>query len=164
MTAAGDRLAQFLDTLEKLPPFLGLTYRGCPIDAQFVRLGQLTVVTGVLSTSLNLDTATEGRMMSRLYAILSRTGRDISGFAARQADREVVLLPGTVLLIERNLTMVGLEVLLVSEVVPGREPVRAADPEVDRLVNQLEQNIASQAAEPLRPFDGIIGKFSGDIV
>jgi hypothetical protein len=166
MTATDDpaeRLQQFLAALEELPEFTGLTFRGCPDDAEFVRPGQLTVLTTVVSTSREIDVATEGRAIQAVYAIASRTGREITAFSARPEEREVVLLPGAVLLLERSKQVADIAVHLVTEVRPTAEPVRASDADVDRLAGEVETQLRARGPQPARPFDSIPGKFSGDL-
>jgi hypothetical protein len=55
------------------------------------------VTRGVNATTRDPCVAAEGGVHPRLLAILGRTGRDIAMLSAHPGDREVVLLPGTVL-------------------------------------------------------------------
>ena len=50
-----DRVAAFLESLQQLPPYVGVTLRGCPAGASFAKVGQTTVTSGVVATARNLE-------------------------------------------------------------------------------------------------------------
>ncbi|MGH3367810.1 MAG: hypothetical protein ACRDOY_11460, partial [Nocardioidaceae bacterium] len=158
----GGRVAEFLATLEKLPPFRGVTFRGCAADAAFVRPGQSVVTQGVVATSRNLDVATENRTASALYAVLSQTGRDISPFSARRDELEVVLLPGTLLYLAETRRISGLDVRLVVELTQDNgQPVQLPDDMLPRFAETVESQLASYFAEPASEVSPMRGKFVG---
>ncbi|MCC2307979.1 hypothetical protein [Cellulomonas chengniuliangii] len=87
-------LGQFLDAIDKLPAFNGIAFRG--LAAGEVEPPPLGVVTGVLAASRDARVASENFTAGRLLVLLNRTGRDVSMFAERPADAEIVVRPGSV--------------------------------------------------------------------
>lgn len=158
------RLEELLRTIEKLPPLRGITFRGCPSDAQFVRDGQSVVAGGLVSSSRNLDVATEGRSAPGVYAIMSRSGRDISPFSARREENEVVFLPGTLFFLAGTRRLGGLDVRMVFELDPQQGELRLPDELVPRFAEELERYVTAWAGRPVSPVEQIPGKFCGDIV
>jgi hypothetical protein len=161
--SGGDRVTEFLATLEKLPPFRGVTFRGCAADATFVRTGQSVVTRGLVPTSRNLDVATDNRTAQALYAVLSQTGRDISPFSAKREELEVVLLPGTLMYLAETRQMSGLDVRLVVELSGNGQPAQLPDALMPRFAAGVESRLGSYFAEPVRGVSPIQGKFVGDI-
>lgn len=163
MTAGNDaRVEEFLRTLRQLPPYVGTTLRGCPAEATFVRPGQVTVTSWVVSTTRNLEVATDNRAVSSLYAILSRTGRDITPFSAARDELEVVLLPGTALMLAEVRELAGYRVHLVTEVDPDRVETMPPDL-VDRFAAELEAFLVARQWPPAEQVAATPGKFVGDI-
>ncbi len=160
---AGDRFQEFLATLEKLPPFRGVTFRGCSGDAQFVRDGQSVVTRGLVSSSRSLDVATERRTAPALYAVMSRTGRDISPFSAKREEHEVVFLPGTLFFLAESRRLAGLDVRLVFELETGGGPQQLPDDLVTRFAEEMERFLSSRLAAPVAQVEPVPGKFAGDI-
>ncbi|MER7557003.1 hypothetical protein ABTZ46_08675 [Nocardioides sp. NPDC126508] len=108
----------FLKTLEKLPPFQGVVFRGCPADAEFIRDGQVTVTTGFIATTRRPDLVASG---GTVYAIYTTTAREISAFSAQKDEYETVVLPGTALALAETRRLAGLDVRLVIEFTPGQQ-------------------------------------------
>lgn len=81
-----------ITALEKLPPFVGVTWRGAP--GALVRPLELPVP---LPTSRDPRVASANFTVPALWAILSIGGRDIAPISADPAAREVTLLPGSTL-------------------------------------------------------------------
>src|SRR5687767_9060442 len=78
--------------LEKLPPFVGLTWRGAS--------GQLVAsvpLTGPLPTSRDPRVASANFTAAALWVIVSAAGRDIAPISADPSAQEVALLPGSFL-------------------------------------------------------------------
>lgn len=109
--------------------------------------GRAYVTERLVSTSRDPRVATENFTTDAVYAVLSSTGRSIEPFSAARHEREVVLLPGTVL-------------TLVEELDPAAE----GEPEVDLAAWQVEIGRAVLEAELREPVpDPIAGKFAGDV-
>lgn len=162
MTEAENRLAAFLETLAKLPPFAGVTFRGCTSDAEFVRDGQSVVTQGLVPTSRDLDVATEGQTSPAVYAILSAEGRYIAPFSARADEQEVVFQPGTVFYLAQTRYLAGVDVRLVYEVLPGDASMTMPDDSVAEFASRMEAFLLEHG--PARgPSTSIPGKFAGDI-
>jgi len=157
-----EKATQFLEALAELPPYVGTTLRGCPDNATFVRPGQVTVTSWVLSTSRNLEVATDNRAVTSLYAILSRTGRDIASFSAARHELEVVLLPGTALQLVETRELAGFRVHLVAQVDPDRVEAMPAEL-LDRFATEIERFLAARQTPPAEKVVAINGKFVGDI-
>lgn len=141
-----------LKTLEKLPPFKGVVFRGCAPDAQFARDNQVTVTTGMVSTSRRPDLVAG---TGTVYAIYTRSAREITAFSAQKDEYETVLLPGTVLAIAETRRLGPLEVRLVFEIEPGQQ----IPPEtVEAMAATVEPWLAG-----LRPAAEVRPRFVGDI-
>jgi hypothetical protein len=132
-----------LSTLEQLPPLRGVTFRGGSSSATFVRPGQSVVLQGVVATSRDLTRLLAAEPPT-LYAILARTARDIAPFSADRSEREVALLPGTLLHLAETRTLAGVEVHLVVEVDPASP--RLPDELPDRMAAELETVLAGHVA------------------
>lgn len=108
----------FLKTLEKLPPFHGIVFRGCPADSAFERDGQVMVTTGFTATTRRPDLVAG---TGSIYAIYTTTAREISAFSAQKDEYETVVLPGTTLALAETRQLAGLDVRLVFEFTPGQQ-------------------------------------------
>ena len=86
-------LAGFLAALDKLPPYEGITFRG--LDPGAVAPTSVAVVAGVMASSRNVRVATENFTSTEVFALLNRTGRDISALSAHSDEAEVVVRPGS---------------------------------------------------------------------
>lgn len=142
----------FLKTLEKLPPFHGVVFRGCPADAGFAHDGQVTVTTGFTATTRRPDLVAGG---GTVYAIYTTSAREISAFSAQKDEYETVVLPGTTLALAETRQLAGLDVRLVFEFTPGQQ----IPPEtVESVATTVESWLAdlTPSTEP-RP------RFIGDI-
>lgn len=142
----------FLKTLEKLPPFQGVVFRGCPADAGFAHDGQVTVTTGFTATTRRPDLVAGS---GTIYAIYTTTAREISAFSAQKDEYETVVLPGTTLALAETRRLAGLDVRLVFEFTPGQQ----IPPEtVETVATTVESWLAdiTPSTEP-RP------RFVGDI-
>lgn len=143
----------FLKTLEKLPPFQGVVFRGCPADAGFARDGQVTVTTGFTSTTRRPDLVAGS---GTVYAIYTTTAREISAFSAQKDEYETVVLPGTALALAETRRLAGLDVRVVVEFTPGQQIPPAT---VETIATTVESWLADLTPSPdPRP------RFIGDIV
>lgn len=159
MTQTPD-LEKLLSTLEQLPPHVGLVFRGCEARSHERWSGRAHVTERLLSTSRDPRVATENFTTDAVYAVLSRTGRSIEPFSAARHEREVVLLPGTVLTLVTRVRVKDLGVTIVEEFDPSAEE----QPDVDLAALQVEIGRAILEAELREPVpDPIEGKFAGDI-
>jgi hypothetical protein len=150
----------FLSNLERLPPYQGIVFRGCD-EASHQRWPERAVVTqGVLATSRDPLVATHNFTTPAVYAILTRTGRAIEQFSAALHEREVVLLPGTVLTQVTRVRFDDLPITVVEEFdsqAPAVEPT-PLDQAQARIAKAIrEAQAADNAPEPLRD------RFVGDI-
>ena len=161
-TQEPSRLRAFLDTLDRLPPLSGVVFRGCVDGAEFVRDGQAVVTRGLVSGSRDLDVATEGRTSAALYAILSRTGRDISAFSSRPTEREVVFSPGCLFFLAETVQVDDLPVRLVLELEVGDGPPRVPEELLPRFAEEMAA-LLRQWRPAQQPREQILGKFVGDI-
>jgi hypothetical protein len=157
------KVKAFLETLDKLPPFTGVTWRGCSADAEFVRPGQSVVTRGLVATSRQIDVATEGRTAPALYAIGSLNGRDITAFSSRRDEHEIVFLPGTLFHLAETRTLAGVVVHLVFELDLSHGRPQLPAEAVDRLAHAVETFLTERGPEPRSEFSSIPGKFAGDI-
>lgn len=161
-----DRLAkvqQFLATLEQLPPLVGPVLRGCSEDSTVTRQGQTVVTKGLVSGSRMPSVATDQGRVERVYAILSRSGRDISAFSAKQGDREVVFLPGTLFQLVATRDIAAMTVHVVLERTP-EELASPVDPAlVERVIAAVTPSLSDKATLAAGPPPGIPAKFIGDL-
>jgi hypothetical protein len=160
VTAAPD-LEAFLSTLERLPPYTGVVFRGCEARSHERWPGRALVTSGLVAASRDPRVATENFTTEAVYAILSRTGRPIEQLSAARHEREVLFLPGTVLTLVTRARVDDLPVTIVEEFDPHRSD---DEPPVDGHALQVEigravlEARARPPVEPLRP-----GRLSGDI-
>lgn len=160
--STAERALQLLRALEKLPPLPGLVFRGRPEGVPPL-LG--TVVTqGLTATSRDIRVATENFTSGGLYAIVTRTARDVSPLSADPAAAEQVLLPGAMLkpLVVGRIAPPGIEVELIEELATevGTDP--SPWPSLDALGEDVTQRIvAAFAAAPVAI--ATPGKFVGPI-
>lgn len=159
MTQTPDIAALFA-TLEQLPPHEGVVFRGCEARSHERWPGRAHVSEALLSTSRDPRVATENFTTDAVYAIVSSTGRAIEQFSAARHEREVVLLPGTVLTLVTRVRVKDLGVTVVEEFDPAGEEA----PDVDLAALQVEIGRAILEAELRDPVPASIpGKFAGDI-
>ncbi|MFI2753886.1 hypothetical protein ACGIF2_10670 [Cellulomonas sp. P22] len=155
-------LGRFLDAIDKLPAFNGIAFRG--LAAGEVEPPPLGVVTGVLAASRDARVASENFTAGRLLALLNRTGRDVSVFAERPADAEIVVRPGSVWhrLTEFEVPGIAVPVLVLEELdVAGTTPTPTewGDTLAEltaRVARTVQQSLAAAPIEVGQP-----GKFVG---
>ena len=140
----------FLKTLEKLPPFHGIVFRGCSANAGFARDGQVTVTTGFTATTRRPDLVAGS---GTIYAIYTTTAREISAFSAQKDEYETVVLPGTTLALAETRTLAGLDVRLVFEFTPGEQ----IPPEAVETVATTVESWLADITAPQTPRDRFIG-------
>lgn len=157
---AGD-LRGFLATLESLPPFQGISFRGCTPAAEFVRPGQSVVTRGLVSSSRSLEVATEGGTVQDLYVILGLTGRDIRPFSARRADREIVFPPGALFHLADTLEVGDRRAHLVVELDPQRPEL--PDVLLAEFRSRARDLFAAATIRTEPDPEQISGKFAGDL-
>lgn len=153
--------AAMLATLEQLPPHEGIVFRGCEARSHERWSGRAHVIESLLSTSRDPRVATENFGTEAVYAILSRTGRDIEQFSAARHEHEVVFLPGTIFTLVTRVRVKDLGVTIVEEFVPdpGTEPspvdFAAVQEQIGRAI------LRAELRDPVPP--PVPGKFAGDI-
>lgn len=160
-------LETLLSTLEQLPPYEGLAFRGCEARSHERWPGRAYVSDRLLSGSRDPRVATDNFTTEAVYAILSRTGRSIEQFSAAREEREVVFLPGTVFTLVTRVRVKDLGVTIVEEFDPGAAATveAGAEPEaVDFPALQEEIGRAILEAALREPVPAPTeGKFVGDI-
>lgn len=110
--AGDDRLARFLSALEKMPPYVGLTFRGLAAGAPAPTTG---VLAGLAPSSRDPRVATENLTTPGVLVLMSRTGRDLTVLSQRPHEVEVVLLPGTLWQVHRQVTFGGVPAFILEE-------------------------------------------------
>ncbi|MBA3783243.1 hypothetical protein [Nocardioides sp. InS609-2] len=158
---APSQAEQFIRTLEQLPPYDGVAFRGW-VTTDVWESGAASLVTHQFTpASRDPRVATENFTTSGVYAILSRSGRSIEMFSARREEREVVFMPATPLVWGTRIEVEGVAVTVIEEIdVAGHDPsaVRGRE-EWDALIGQAIRAALSQPElVPASP-----GKFVGAI-
>lgn len=147
----GARVERLLGALEKLPPYVGLTYRGLPDGV--TPLEETTVTRGLNATSQNPRVATENFRYLNLYAIVSKTGRALGPLSQFPDETEIVLLPGTMLkplpdltVPERELTVHLVEELAVDQPAGPIDGLpQTSDELVDVVTNAVRHSLDGPA-------------------
>ncbi len=145
-------VGEVVRTLEKLPPHEDVVFRGWN-DTDVWGSGAGSFVTsGLTATSRDPRVASENFTTTGLYAISSRTGRAIEQFSARREEREVVLLPATVLVWGGRVTVGDVVVTLIDEVVLS-EATAGGMPTAE-----LERRVAGRVRSALERADVVVGQ------
>ncbi|MFC6341384.1 TNT domain-containing protein [Nocardioides hankookensis] len=156
------RFVDFLNGLDKLPPWTGLSFRGLP-PGPFPEEGATILAQGVTATSRDPRVATENFAVRGLWAISGRSGRAIEELSAAPDDREVVFRPGSFFKVLKVARLGDLAVVLIDDVAfwaTGRQPVTAT-PLAD-FARLAKARIEDALQEP--PVQvGVPGKFVGPI-
>ncbi len=110
-----DAPAGLLEALQKLPPYVGITWRGAP-----GALSGSIPLPAPLPTSRDPRVASSNFTAGALWAIVSVAGRDVAPLSADPAAREIAILPGSTLTPASALHPVdGVPVQVVLEVRDG---------------------------------------------
>lgn len=136
--------ATFLSALSKLPPYRGLSYRGfseAPSEEPWS-----TVSPVVVPTSLDPRVATENFTAAGLYAILGRTGKELTRFSKHPEEREVVFAPGTIYKPVTRFDVDGLPVLLIEQIDPDRQPDEPGE-DLDVVERKVQEAVRAARAE-----------------
>lgn len=152
---------RLLETLDGLPAYRGVTFRGWNGTDRWSSGAGSFVTTGLTPTSRDPRVASENFTSTGLYAVVCRTGRAIEQFSADRAAREVVLLPATILLWGRQVRVGDVRVTLVEEVVLGEEQ---ADEDGRWTPEEIERTVAARVLDAVGrpPVDvGQPGRFVG---
>ncbi|KQW47925.1 hypothetical protein ASC77_16080 [Nocardioides sp. Root1257] len=121
------RFVDFLNGLDKLPPWTGLSFRGLP-PGPFPEEGATILAEGVTATSRDPRVATENFAVRGLWAISGRSGRAIEQLSAAPDEREVVFRPGSLFTVLKVARLGDLAVVLLDDVAfwaTGDQPVSA---------------------------------------
>lgn len=142
-----DALSGLVAALEKLPPFVGVTWRGAS--------GQLVAslpLTGPLPTTRDPRVASGNFTSAALWAIVSAAGRDIGPISADPSAQEVALLPGSFLTPADALREVaGTRVQVVLEVRDGCAVGEVpSDAEIERLIQTARELGPARISQPGR--------------
>ncbi len=159
---AAERALRALQALEKLPPLPGLVFRGRPEGLS--PLPGTTATVGLVATSRDVRIATENFATPGLYAIATRTARDVSPFAEDPAQAEQVLLPGVLLkpLVVGRLAP-GIEVEVLEELATDPARVREVPwPSLDALLGDIADRVAAAYAAPAQVITAP-GRFVGPV-
>jgi hypothetical protein len=154
-TSSGD----LLSALAGLPETAVLTWHGAfePPAAATVE------VHGILATSLDPRIATENFSTPVIVAIIAKRGRSIGPFSAHPDEKEVVLLPGTVLnVLAMSRQPDTATIVLMEELAPSGAELDWLPPTIDELgqfvMEQLSHSVAGPAAKISTP-----GKFTAPL-
>ena len=133
------------DAIATLPATPGITYRGMsgpPPRESFT-------VSAVLPTSADPRIATENFTADRVAAIVTVTGRFVGPLSRHPEEREVAILPGTLLTPVGTVTVAGLTnpVVLLAE--PGHAP--GLPPGRDDLARVVREQVTHALAGPPAP-------------
>ncbi|WP_435747291.1 ADP-ribosyltransferase domain-containing protein [Nocardioides sp. SYSU DS0663] len=157
-----ERLTTFLQGLAELPAYDGLCFRGRPVGSGFGRTGQVVVTTGITATSRDPRIATENFTSAGLYAVKSATGRAIEQLSSSPQQREVVLAPGSVLLVVDSARIGDLPLTIVEELDVHVPPGSAGTVDRDELRHAVARQVVAAQRRSDVPVDAP-GKFVGDI-
>lgn len=129
-------VAVLLETLEELPELRDVVFRGWQETDVWSSGAGSFVTTALTSTSRDPRVASENFTTTGLYAVVSRTGRSIEAFSQRREDREVVLLPGTVLVWHKRVRVGDVRVTVVEQVLLDQSHAQPTWTEegLDRLI------------------------------
>ena len=133
---------RLLQALAKLPARPGLVFRGRPEGV--ARLEGTVVTDGLVATSRDIRIATENFTIGGVYAIATRTARDVAPLSADPAAAEQVLLPGAALTpLVTGRVPPGIEVELLEELALDGA---AAEPLPWSSLDALGQDVAERVA------------------
>lgn len=141
----------FLVALEKLPALTGAVYRGVPPGATFVRPNQVVVTSGLTTVTRHL--AVLGATPS-VYAISTRSARDISLFSAQREEQEAVVLPGTALALSHCEVIGQRTVFFVFEMTIGEQ---ICPDQVAAFVEQVRPVLAEPPLPEVAPRERFVG-------
>jgi hypothetical protein len=159
--SSAERLDALLSALDKLPAFLGLSYRGYAVPEG--RLRPRTVLSGILvPTSRDPRVATENFTTDGLYAVIGNRGRDLTALSERPQEREIVFRPGSMFLPIERLDVDGLEVSIVEELDPDRDRDATPPFTLEQLKDQMRAAIEDARARD-QIDDVTHGKFVGPL-
>lgn len=157
--SSAEQLDALLSALDKLPPYRGLSYRGYAVPDG--RLRPRTVTSGVLvPTSRDPRVATDNFETTGVYAVISTRGRDIASLSRHPQEREVVFRPGSLFLPIETFDAGGLEVSVVEEIDPDRDPDEQPPFTLEQLEDQMRAAIDEARGRALVE-DVTPGKFVG---
>lgn len=133
------------DAIAQLPATPGIAYRGmsgAPPEASFT-------VSAVLPTSVDPRIASENFTSKRIAAIVTVTGRFIGPLSRHPEEREVAILPATLLTPVGTVTVEGLAnpVVLLAE--PGHAP--GLPPNLQELERVVREQVTHALASPPVP-------------
>jgi hypothetical protein len=159
--SSAEQLDALLSALDKLPPYRGLSYRGYAVPDG--RLRPRTVMSGVLvPTSRDPRVATDNFATSGVYAVIGSRGRDLASISRHPQELEVVFRPGSLFLPIESFDVGGLEVAIIEELDPDRDPDEQPAFTLDQLKDQMRSAIeearARTSVEDVTP-----GKFVGPL-
>ena len=136
----------FLTALQKLPPFTGIVFHGLP---GIPDLDRTRVTSGLTATSHDPRIATENFTTPVIAAIVSRTGRDISPFSARPAEREVVIPPEAMLhAVVVDTAPDGATPLIIIEQLATLDTGDSLPPTVEGLILLVKDRLSTAMAQP----------------
>lgn len=153
-----------LAEIAKLPPTPGLVYRGVPDDAEIIT--GMTITSTVTTASSDPRVASDNFAHGRIFAIVARKARDVSGSSPHPEEGERVLLPGTVLVPVGQIMVdgMGATAQILEEVDPGagRAGNSALPDTIDDLIDTVVRQVTkARRAEPVTLTSP--GKFVGGI-
>jgi hypothetical protein len=159
--SSAEQLDALLSALDKLPPYRGLSYRGYAVPDG--RLRPRTLMSPVLvPTSRDPRVATDNFATTGVYAVISSRGRDIASLGRHPHEQEVVFRPGSLFLPIESFDVSGLEVSVIEEIDPDRDPDEQPAYTLEQLEDQMRSAIDDARGRP--PVDDVTsGKFVGPL-
>lgn len=161
MTSSAEQLDALLSALDKLPPYRGLSYRGYA-GRQGPGFHRALTSPLLVATSRDPRVATENFATDGVYAVIGSRGRDISSLSRHPDEQEVVFRPGSMFLPIERFDVDGLEVAIVEEIDPDRDPHEQPAFTLDQLKDQMRDSIQEARQRP-EVDDVTAGKFVGPL-
>ena len=159
--SSAEQLDALLSALDKLPAYRGLSYRGYT-GRQGPGFQRALTSPVLVATSRDPRVATENNTTDGVYAVIGSRGRDIASLSRHPQEQEVVFRPGSMFLPIERFDVDGLEVAIVEELDPDRDPNATPPYTLDELKDQMRSAIEDARGRP-EVDDVTRGKFVGPL-
>ncbi len=153
-------MAAFLQGLDELPPWAGITWRGFTVQSGLGFTEPTIVTQGITATSRDPRVATADFTTPGVYAILSLSGRDTSPFSPAPQEQEVTFALGT-LLQSQGQIQGQYPIMVVYGLLVGDGSVRGPQVEPTQLASELKAIL--DAARRLGPIGPVRDRYIGEI-
>jgi hypothetical protein len=159
--SSAEQLEALLSALDKLPAYRGLSYRGYA-GRQGPGFQRALTSPVLVATSRDPRVATENFATDGVYAVIGSRGRDIASVSRHPHEQEVVFRPGSMFLPIERFDVDGVEVAIVEEIDPDRDPDEQPSFTLDQLKDQMRAAIVDARRRPSVD-DVTDGKFVGPL-